>query len=188
MFCLIEVSWSHLLRKALQQSLRLSETPATHRASAHAILSTSGLSGVRWFSKMQHQRSNAGTVRLTNAYVRIMSEMEALETRTVCWCEKNQTWSLATGKAADLSQKEPQTETLSHISDSPGPPTTDWCSQAELAPPAGWTDATAGIGTTLLWTMMLPGLPGKSSGTLHCGSTTPPAGWTGHKRTLLGPF
>lgn len=66
MFCLTEVTGSHLLMKALQCSLRLSETPATHRASAHAILSTSGLSGARWFSKIQHQRSNARAVTLTN--------------------------------------------------------------------------------------------------------------------------
>lgn len=66
MFCLTEVTGSHLLMKVLQCSLRLSETPATHRASAHAILSTSGLSGVRWFSKMQHQRSNVDAIRLTN--------------------------------------------------------------------------------------------------------------------------
>lgn len=84
MLCLKEITGSHLLMKALLCSLRLSETPATHRASAHAILTTSGLSGVRWFSKMQHQRSNIGAIRLTNTQIRKLSAMEVIYNRTVC--------------------------------------------------------------------------------------------------------
>lgn len=84
MFCVKEITGSHLLVKAPLCPLRLSGAPATHRASAHAILSSSGLSGVRWSSKTQHQRSNVGAIRLTNTQVGKVSEMEAMSSRTVC--------------------------------------------------------------------------------------------------------
>lgn len=50
---------------ALLWSLRLiTGTAATHRASAHAILSTSGLSGERWHSKMLHHSCSTEVFKL----------------------------------------------------------------------------------------------------------------------------
>lgn len=176
MSCSTWFTLSHLLKKGLQCSLRPSETPATHRASAHEILSTSGLSGDLRFSKMLHQRSNTGARRLTRTGIRIKLEMGMIENRIVYWCEITPTCSLAIEKAADLLHKEPQKETLSHISDPRGPQTTDSHSRAERAHCVGWPNVKAAIRKTLLWTTLLPRLPGRSFYTLHCGSVSPPSG------------